>query len=59
MTNKNIDKIFEIRKKNNICWMNLLKLAFKENPKEAKKIFKQITNNDKKINELSKELCNE
>lgn len=52
-----INKISEIRKMNNECWMALLSLAFSENPKEAKKIFKSITKNDKKINELSKKLC--
>jgi hypothetical protein len=52
-----IDQISEVRKNNNICWMDLLKLAFQSNPYEAKKIFKKITDNDKQINELSRELC--
>lgn len=54
---KIIDQISEVRKNNNICWMDLLKLAFQSNPDEAKKIFKKITENDKQINDLSKELC--
>jgi hypothetical protein len=58
MTNKEIiNKISEIRIKNNICWMDLLKLAFKTSPKEAKIIFNKITQNDAEINNLSKELC--
>ncbi len=54
-----IDKIKKIREKNNECWMLLLKLAFASNENEAKKIFKNILENDKKISELSKELVNE
>lgn len=54
---KIIDQISEVRKNNNVCWMDLLKLAFQSNPDEAKKIFKKITENDKQINDLSKELC--
>lgn len=54
---KIIDQISEVRKNNNVCWMDLLKLAFQSNPDEAKKIFKKITENDKEINDLSKELC--
>ena len=52
-----IDQISEVRKSNNVCWMEILKLAFIMNPYEAKKIFKKITENDKQINELSRELC--
>jgi hypothetical protein len=52
-----ICKISEIRNKNNECWMSILKVAFKYAPEEAKKIFQKITKNDRKINELSKELC--
>lgn len=53
---KIIDKIQKVRKNNNTAWMDLLRLAFKHAPDEAKKIFSQITKNDKKINELSQEL---
>lgn len=52
-----INKISEIRVNNNKCWMQLLEISFKYAPKEAKKIFKDITENDEKINKLSKELC--
>lgn len=54
---KVIQQISEVRKANNICWMELLSIAFKYAPEEAKKIFKQITTNDKQINKLSKDLC--
>ena len=52
-----IDTISSIRQSNNFLWMDILRLAFKNNPKEAKKIFKSITENDEIINKLSKELC--
>jgi hypothetical protein len=55
--NSIIDKISEIRRKNNENWMAILRLAFEKSPVEAKLIFKQIAENDQKINELSKDLC--
>ena len=52
---KIIGKIEKIRSKNNVNWMNILRLAFKLDPKEAKKIMKKINYDDKKIlNFLSK-----
>jgi len=52
-----INKISEIRINNNKQWMEILKISFKYAPDESKKIFKNITDNDKKINILSKRLC--
>jgi hypothetical protein len=52
-----INQISEIRKINNENWMNILRLCFISNPIEAKKIFKNITDNDKAINKLSRSLC--
>jgi len=52
-----ISQISDIRVNNNKCWMDILRLAFKNNEAEAKNIFKSITDNDGKINKLSKELC--
>ena len=49
---KNIDiinKIQKIRSKNNLNWMNILKLAFKNNPKAAAKIMSTVNHDDKKI----------
>ncbi len=55
---KTIDKIQKIRSKNNVNWMNILRLAFKLDPKNASKIMKKINYDDKKIsillNKLSK-----
>jgi hypothetical protein len=56
MKNKNylkiIDKIEKIRSKNNVNWMNVLRLAFKLDPSSAKKIMKKINYDDKKISKL-------
>ena len=56
-TQEIISKISKIRENNNKCWMGILSIAFKHAPKESKKIFQQITDNDARINKLSKELC--
>ena len=44
-----INKIQRIRSKNNVNWMDLLRLAFKLDPKNASKIMKKINYDDKKI----------
>ena len=49
-----INKIQLLRKKNNINWMDILRLAMDHAPNETKKILKNINNYDKKIsNEVS------
>jgi hypothetical protein len=53
---KIIDKIQNVRKKNNKNWMDILRLAFKNNPKEASKILGSIYKEDKKISSLAKQL---
>ena len=47
-----INKIKKIRSKNNLNWMNLLKLSFKHDPKNAAKIMSNVFNDDKKISSL-------
>lgn len=49
---KIIDQIEKIRSKNNINWMNILRLAFKLDPKTSSKIMKKINYDDKKISRL-------
>ena len=51
-----INKIQKIRSKNNVNWMNLLKLSFKHDPKNAAKIMSTVFNDDKKISSLIKKL---
>lgn len=51
-----INEIEKVRNKNNINWMNILRIAFKNSPNETSKIFKQIHLSDGKINKLTKKL---
>lgn len=51
-----INQIEKIRSKNNINWMNILRLAFKYSPDEAREIVSKINLDDNKISELLKKL---
>ena len=51
-----INQIQKIRSKNNVNWMNILKLAFKLDSHNASKIMKKINYDDKKISNLLKKL---
>ena len=51
-----IDAIEEVRSKNNINWMNILRLAFKHSPNEARVIVGKINEDDGKISALLKQL---
>lgn len=53
---KVIKKIEKVRKKNNVNWMNILKIAFKYAPLEASKVMKKINTDDKEISNLFKKL---
>jgi hypothetical protein len=53
---KIIDAIENIRKKNNVNWMNILRLAFKDSPEQAAKIMSKIYRDDNKISKLVKDL---
>ena len=53
---KIIDKIQKTRSNNNKNWMDLMRLSFKENPKETIKIVKGIFKEDTKISKLIKHL---
>jgi len=53
---KLINQIQSIRTKNNKNWMDLLRLSFKHNPQQAKKILKGIFVQDKKVSKLVKDL---
>ena len=54
--NNLIDQIENIRKKNNKNWMDLLRISFKHNPKEAKIILKNIFADDQRINKIVKKI---
>lgn len=51
-----IDKIEKIRSKNNTNWMNILRVAFKNSPKETAKIMSKIYGEDQNISRLAKRL---
>ena len=51
-----INSIQKIRSKNNINWMDMLRLAFKNDPKNASKIMSEIYKDDQKISKLVKNL---
>ena len=55
---KIISKIEKIRSKNNINWMNILRLAFKLDPNSAKKIMKKLIMMTKKSHNCSINLVN-
>lgn len=49
-----IADIEEVRRTNNVLWMNIVGIAVKWAPRETKKVLKDIEENDRKINELWK-----
>ena len=53
---KAITDIENVRRNNNINWMNILRVAFKNSPTKASLIFKNIFKDDQKISSLSKKL---
>ncbi len=53
---KIIDQIEKIRSKNNVNWMDVLRLAFKLDANQAKKIMQKINYDDKKISQLLSKL---
>jgi hypothetical protein len=53
---KIISKIENIRKKNNVNWMNILRIAFKYSPKATAKVMSKIYLDDQKISYLVKKL---
>lgn len=53
-----INAIQNIRNKNNVNWMDILRIAFKHAPEETRTVFKRITNSDDEIGNLSKLLAN-
>ena len=53
---KIISQIEGIRKKNNTSWMNILRIAFKYNPKATAKIMSKIYIDDQRIGSLVKKL---
>lgn len=49
---KVIDKIEKVRSKNNVNWMDVLRLALKHAPEKTIKLMQEINKKDKKISSL-------
>ena len=47
-----IDKIEKVRSKNNVNWMDVLRIALKHAPNQTIKLMKNINHKDKKISNL-------
>ena len=55
---KIISKIQGVRTRNNINWMNILRIAMIHSPAQTKKLLKKINSQDNKISILVKKLVN-
>ena len=53
---KIISQIENVRKKNNVNWMNILRVAFEYNPKATARVMSKIYSDDKRISKLVKKL---
>tara|TARA_B100000989_G_scaffold130260_1_gene96716 strand:+ start:1390 stop:1602 length:213 start_codon:yes stop_codon:yes gene_type:complete len=51
-----VNKIEKIRSKNNVNWMNLVRLSFKYDAKNSAKIMSNVLTDDKKISKLVSQL---
>ena len=52
-----LNEIESIRAKNNILWMDVVRLCFELDATKARKIFSQIKEYDRQIHTLSKEIA--
>jgi methionyl-tRNA formyltransferase len=53
-----IDAVEEVRTKNNKNWMDVLRIAFKHSPEEARPVLAEINKSDSKISKLLDKLAN-
>ena len=51
-----IDQIEKVRSRNNVNWMDVLRLAFRHAPEEARMLMKKINQEDDQISALLKRL---
>ena len=51
-----INQIEKVRSKNNVNWMNILRLAFELDSKKASKIMSKVNYDDQKISKLLNQL---
>ena len=55
---KIINQIQKVRNKNNINWMDIIRLSINLAPNQTVKILKKINNQDNKISKLFKKISN-
>jgi len=53
---KIIDEIEKVRTRNNVNWMNILRLAIRHAPDEAIELLKNVNCEDERISELFKNI---
>jgi hypothetical protein len=53
---KIIDEVERVRTRNNVNWMDVLRLAFRHAPADARRIMKKINQEDDRISALFKQL---
>ena len=53
---KIIDEIEKVRSNNNVNWMDMLRLAFKHDPKNASKIMANIYVDDQRVSKIVKKI---
>lgn len=51
-----IDEIEKVRSKNNVNWMDLMRLAFTKAPDEARAIMSRVNGDDNRISQLLQKL---
>ena len=52
-----IDEIEKIRTRNNVNWMDVLRLAFIHAPEKAKELMRKIDTEDNRVSDLVKKLA--
>jgi len=53
-----IDAVEAVRTKNNKNWMDILRIAFKHSPEEARPVLAEINKSDNQISKLLDKLAN-
>jgi hypothetical protein len=51
-----LDKIEAVRRKNNVLWCNIRRVAYKRAPKQTKALLREIDANDNQISKLLRRL---
>jgi methionyl-tRNA formyltransferase len=54
-----VDEIQQVRTRNNVNWMDLLRIALKASPSETKRVLRRINSDDNRISELFRRLGEE